>query len=782
MRFQCPFCRGIVAVENSDMGTDVQCGHCGEIVTVPCSRLATGAVIADFIILEELGRGGMGIVYLAHQISLDRPAAVKILADNFANNAEFVVNFIKEARAAAKLNHPHIVQAYAVGEDEGIFYFAMEHIDGETMKQVLRREKIIPIDRSITIIQQIAEALDYAWKEAKLIHRDIKPDNIMLTKNGRAKLADLGLSKVAGDSDDSESDEVMGTPQYISPEHLTGAPMDGRSDIYSLGATFYHLITGRFPFEGRTATEIARKHLEERLVPPHLINPEIPIAIGQIIEKMMAKNIKNRYQDAEQLVDDLRMVRRGKKPPTATQGVKALPTQTRLSMSVTATREQLQTQLRTINMHLTGMMTGKVPTGTVADLDSIASLEVKRQRRKIVILIFGIVAVLLIGVTFFFTVVSGNGGGKAPVKLPTTTPTNNNTVSNNAPAETKPPAANTPYARRIAKIMEFYDANPERKSEILGRVDDFLEDFPTPGSQAELQLLNKLLKVFIPLDETMRVSKARETLEEKYFQELEKNALEKQRQIEQKRTQHTQSASVTSASRAAETQARQNEQQRKKQEQEFVDKCRKEQLKARQEIVGMLIKNDYEPALALLSALPDILRQLNDNSTPAEREAANRLADWSRLVYKGIKKGERIYNDVYNGGGTLAGINIEISVGDLVTIREVRNGIMEIKSLTGGDENKITMKELPLRIIRQLANKAAKLIDDEDGYFFFLMTQGLFYRKIKNLCPGEAWQKEFSLFAVEYFKQQLNRATDSQREEMEKNFGSMPEFQEARKS
>jgi serine/threonine protein kinase len=258
-----------VAVDNSDLGIDVQCGHCGEVVTVPYSRVTTGAVIADFIILEELGRGGMGIVYLTHQISLDRPAALKVLSDTYANNAEFVVNFIKEARAAAKLNHPHIVQAYAVGEDEGIFYFAMENIDGETMKQVLKRKKVIPVDEAILIIQQIAEALDYAWKEQKLIHRDIKPDNIMITKNGRGKLADLGLSRVAGELDDSDDDEVMGTPQYISPEHLTGAPMDVRSDIYSLGATLFHLITGKFPFEGRTATEIARKHLEEKLVPPH---------------------------------------------------------------------------------------------------------------------------------------------------------------------------------------------------------------------------------------------------------------------------------------------------------------------------------------------------------------------------------------------------------------------------------------------------------------------------------------------------------------------------------
>jgi len=210
MRFQCPFCRGVVSAEDKQMGQDVQCGHCDEIVSVPSPRLATGSVIGDFALLEELGRGGMGVVYLAHQISLDRPAALKILQDSFANNAEFVVNFIKEARSAAKLNHPHIVQAYAVGEDEGIFYYAMEYINGDTMKDVLKREKIIPIDQAVTIIQQIAEALDCAWKEQKLIHRDIKPDNIILAKNNRAKLADLGLSRVAGDIEDENEDEIPG--------------------------------------------------------------------------------------------------------------------------------------------------------------------------------------------------------------------------------------------------------------------------------------------------------------------------------------------------------------------------------------------------------------------------------------------------------------------------------------------------------------------------------------------------------------------------------------------
>ena len=174
MHFQCPYCKEILSVDNAEMGAKVQCGKCQQIVTVPASRTAPGAVIADFIIEKELGRGGMGVVYLSHQISLDRSAALKVLAENYAQNSEFVISFIKEARAAARLNHPHIVQAYAVGEDDGIYYFAMENVDGQTMKEILEKNHVIPVDQAVQIVQQIAEALDYAWKEQRLIHRDIK--------------------------------------------------------------------------------------------------------------------------------------------------------------------------------------------------------------------------------------------------------------------------------------------------------------------------------------------------------------------------------------------------------------------------------------------------------------------------------------------------------------------------------------------------------------------------------------------------------------------------------
>ena len=305
MRFICSACRTILT---ADPGLEIECHLCGTKCKAPAAPTAPGAVIGDFAIVREIARGGMGIVYLARQISLDRLVALKILQEKYAADAQFVEDFIREARAAARISHPNIVQAYAVGEEKGIYYFAMEFIDGETMKSVLKREGKIEPHRAAEIVRSVADALDFAWTEQKVVHQDIKPDNIMLTKRGQVKLADLGLSRIATGSRDLAEDEdaVMGTPQYISPEQLTGQETDIRSDIYSLGATFYHLVTGEFPYKGKDGDEIARQHVEGTLIPPIEKRPDLPPELNRIIVKMMAKKIEDRYQSGAELVADLK--------------------------------------------------------------------------------------------------------------------------------------------------------------------------------------------------------------------------------------------------------------------------------------------------------------------------------------------------------------------------------------------------------------------------------------------------------------------------------------------
>ncbi len=306
MRFICPECSKITKIELMQFGKEVECDNCHKTVKAPPDYYAPDVIIGDFQIEREIARGGMGLVFLAKQVSLDREVALKILMNSFTEDAEFIRQFVQEARAAAKLNHPNVVQAFMVGEEDGVLFFAMEYIDGKTMKQILAKEKKIDPLRAAKVVRDIAEALDFAWTEYKIVHQDIKPDNIMINSKGRAKLADLGLAK-AGENAllDEDGDEVFGTPQYISPEQLYGEKTDVRSDIYSLGASFYHMVVGEFPFVGSDANEIARKHVTEELVPPNKRNPDIPEKISDIIVKMMAKDINERYQSAAELSKDL---------------------------------------------------------------------------------------------------------------------------------------------------------------------------------------------------------------------------------------------------------------------------------------------------------------------------------------------------------------------------------------------------------------------------------------------------------------------------------------------
>ena len=317
MKVYCTNCQKVVETEIPAGAKTVPCPDCSSEINVPEGPLAPGAVIGDFLLEKALSSGGMGMVYLARQISLDRPVALKVLHEKFAANQEYIQGLFHEARAAAKLTHPHIVQAYAVGEENGIFYFAMEYIRGETFKQVLKKQHVLDFAQAVKVIREICSALQVAWDEQKLVHQDIKPDNIMLDRNGFAKLSDLGLARSANNESVSTDDDntVMGTPQYISPEQLTGVPTDVRSDLYSLGATFYQFVTGQFPYPAESAEEMARLHEAGNLTPPIKINPELPQQLNDIIVKMMARNIEMRYQTPNEVIADLNAYQESKKNP-----------------------------------------------------------------------------------------------------------------------------------------------------------------------------------------------------------------------------------------------------------------------------------------------------------------------------------------------------------------------------------------------------------------------------------------------------------------------------------
>jgi serine/threonine-protein kinase len=277
--------------------------------------------IPGYKILGKLGSGAMAIVYKAKQLSLNRTVAVKILPKRFSENPQYVERFYKEGQAAAKLNHNNIVQAIDVGEAGGYHYFAMEYVEGKTLYDDLAKGNIFSEKDSLEIIIQIAEALKHAH-ERGLIHRDIKPKNIMIDKEGVVKLADMGLARETADIETAktEAGKAYGTPYYIAPEQIRGEiDIDGRVDLYALGGTFYHMVTGRVPFKAENPAEVMKKHLREELTPPDHINTELSAGVSEVIEIMMAKKKENRYTTADELLVDLYALREGQSPSRAHQ-------------------------------------------------------------------------------------------------------------------------------------------------------------------------------------------------------------------------------------------------------------------------------------------------------------------------------------------------------------------------------------------------------------------------------------------------------------------------------
>ncbi|UCC31538.1 MAG: serine/threonine protein kinase [Phycisphaerales bacterium] len=272
--------------------------------------------IPGFQILNKIGQGAMAVVFKAKQLSLDRIVAIKVLPKRLSDNPEFVERFYREGRAAARLNHANIVQAYDVGESGGYHYFVMEFIDGKTVYDVVNDGRPMEESEALGLILQAAKALEHAHAQ-DLIHRDVKPKNLMLTKAGDVKLADMGLAREVGDyaTATAEAGRAYGTPYYISPEQIRGEiTIDARADIYGLGATFYHIATGKVPFDGTSPSEVMHKHLKDPLVPADHVNHSLSSGIGEIIEVMMAKSPDDRYPSMSELIDDMEAVTRGEPP------------------------------------------------------------------------------------------------------------------------------------------------------------------------------------------------------------------------------------------------------------------------------------------------------------------------------------------------------------------------------------------------------------------------------------------------------------------------------------
>ncbi len=290
----------------------------GQWISASNHRDLTGKTLDDYRVERLLGHGGMGEVYLAHQISLDRPVALKILKPDLVSNPTYLARFDKEALSAAKLNHPNIVHIYAVGNFEDIKYIAMEYVQGTNLRDYLTRKGPPDLPLALSIMRQTGQAVGVAG-EFGLVHRDIKPENLLLTRRGQVKVADFGLCRTPGTENVHLTQQgiTLGTPMYMSPEQVQGKPLDHRSDLYSMGVTFYHMLAGTPPFRAETALALALKHVRDTPVSLSVHRPDLPPDLVKLVMKLMAKAPGDRYASATEMLRDLAKIKESLNTPSA---------------------------------------------------------------------------------------------------------------------------------------------------------------------------------------------------------------------------------------------------------------------------------------------------------------------------------------------------------------------------------------------------------------------------------------------------------------------------------
>ncbi|MFC4548053.1 Stk1 family PASTA domain-containing Ser/Thr kinase [Paenactinomyces guangxiensis] len=255
-------------------------------------------------IVNRVGGGGMAVVYKAKDLLLNRYVAIKVLSESLSNDSEFIRRFSREAQAAASLSHPNVVNVYDVGRDGYTHYIVMELVEGPTLKQYIQERGPLPVEEAANIAVQICDGLAHAH-ENQIVHRDIKPHNILLGASGRAKVTDFGIARAASSSTITQTGSVMGSVHYFSPEQARGGVIGEKSDIYSLGIVFYEMLTGQLPFDGDSAISIALKHLQEPVEDPRNLNPDIPDNVAQIILRALDKDPAMRYTSARAMMQDI---------------------------------------------------------------------------------------------------------------------------------------------------------------------------------------------------------------------------------------------------------------------------------------------------------------------------------------------------------------------------------------------------------------------------------------------------------------------------------------------
>jgi len=343
-------------------------------------------------LLARIGGGGMALVYKARDILLNRFVAVKVLRQQFVHDDDFVRRFRREAQAAASLSHPNIVSIYDVGQEEDTHYIIMEFVDGYNLNEIIRDRAPLQVEEAVRIAAQICDALDHAHHN-QIIHRDIKPHNILIGKNGRVKVTDFGIARAVTSSTITQTGSVVGSVHYFSPEHAKGVTTGEKSDIYSLGIVLYQMLTGRLPFLGESPISVALKHLQEPFEDPRSVNPHIPQSVENVILKAMRKSPQERYASARAMLDDLETClqpQRLHEPRVQFAG--GYGSEDHDADEATRVIPALKPDMRMLSGEET------VAKGHNRPKDTEAEEEEEPRRRWVMPTVFGIIAVVLIGI------------------------------------------------------------------------------------------------------------------------------------------------------------------------------------------------------------------------------------------------------------------------------------------------------------------------------------------------------------------------------------------------
>ncbi|SDC66978.1 serine/threonine protein kinase [Melghirimyces thermohalophilus] len=323
-------------------------------------------------LIERVGGGGMAVVYKARDVLLNRYVAIKVLNESLSNDSEFVRRFSREAQAAASLSHPNVVSVYDVGQEGHTHYIVMEYIEGPTLKEYIQQYGPLTSEEIVSIASQICDALAHAH-ENQIVHRDVKPHNILLGYNGRAKVTDFGIARASTSSTITQAGSVMGSVHYFSPEQARGGVIGEKSDIYSLGVVLYEMVTGRLPFDGDSAISIAMKHLQDPVENPAEINSEVPESIHQIILRAMEKDPDQRYPTIRMMKADLDAVfhhDRVEEPPLRTGSGDTRPYAVGGAAGVSASEEQT----------VSSQPSGQVGDQTMANLERLRHVPADKDK------------------------------------------------------------------------------------------------------------------------------------------------------------------------------------------------------------------------------------------------------------------------------------------------------------------------------------------------------------------------------------------------------------------